>query len=55
MEGRCHLVDAGVVINVQHTVDLREMPPETASEVGFAHTLVSHALVEDDLDRSEGG
>ena len=41
------------MINVQHTVDLREMPPETASEVGFANTLVSHTLVQDDLDGGE--
>ena len=53
MESRFHLVEAGVVINVQHTVDLREMPPETASEVGFANTLVSHTLVQDDLDGGE--
>ena len=45
MEGRVHLVETGIVIDVQHAVNLGEMPPEAASELGFANTLVSHALI----------
>ena len=53
MEGRVHLVETGVVINVQHAVNLREMPPKTPCQICFAYALVSHALVEDDLDCGE--
>ena len=42
-----------MVVDVQHAVDLREMPPKTPCQIRFAYALVSHALVEDDLDCGE--
>ena len=42
------------MINVQNSVYLREMPPESAGEVGFAYVLVSHALVEDNFNGGKG-
>ena len=41
------------MINIQHAVYLRKMPPETPCQICFAYALVSHALVEDDLDCGE--
>ncbi len=43
------------MVYVQYPVYLREMPSESAGEVGFAYVLVSHALVEDYLNGGEGG
>lgn len=39
-----------MVIDVQHSIYLRQMPAETACQLGFADVLIPHALVQDYLD-----
>ena len=50
MQGRIHLVKTGVVVDVQHPVHLRQMPPETTCQIGLGDSSVSHTLIEDYLD-----
>ena len=42
-----------MVVHVQDTIDLRQVPPQTPGQLGLADILIPHALVQDDLDSGE--
>ena len=50
-KGRVHLIQAGVMLDIEHAVDLWHVPAQAASELRFADALLTHALVEQHLDR----
>ena len=42
-----------MVVHVQDTIDLRQVPSQTPGQLGLADILIPHALVQDHLDSGE--
>ena len=43
-----------MVIDVQHTINLWQMPAQASGQLRFTDILIPHALVQNHFDRSEG-
>ena len=43
-----------MVIDIQHTIYLRQMPPQASGQLGLTDILIPHALVQNHFDRSKG-
>ena len=48
-QGLVDLLDSGVVVEIQQTIDLRPVPAEPAREFGCADPGRAHGLIEPDL------
>ena len=43
-----------MVIDIQHTIYLRQMPTQASGQLGLTDILIPHALVQNHFDRSKG-
>ena len=43
-----------VVIDIQHTIYLRQMPTQTPGQLGLTDILIPHSLVQNHFDSSKG-